>query len=141
MGDSFYAGLAGFLLKLGLSKPHAGPGMRQRSDKEGSEEPDQSLVKDTVFVRGTGSLRTKDQMKNCLSSCLAGLPKKCRIHHCGSGSASIVSVVRPQSREPTRPALLMTPQPSSSPVFQLFQLLLGSTRTPGCKQPESTLNK
>lgn len=140
-GGFFLRWLSRILAKTGLSRPNPGPRMRQRSHREGSEEPDKSLVKDTDFVRGNGSLRTKKRMKNCLSSCLASLPEECHIHHSGSGGASITSVVRPQSREPTCSAILMTPQPSSSLMFQLFQLLLGSTRTPRCKQPESTLNK
>lgn len=113
-GGFFLCWLSKILAKTGLSRPNPGPGMRQ-SHKEGSEEPDKSLVKGTVFVRGNGSLRTKEQMKSCLSSCLASLPEKCHIHHSGSGSASITSVVGPQSREPTCSAILMTSQPSSPP--------------------------
>ena len=114
-GGFFLCCFSRTLAKTGPSSPNPEPGMRQRSQKEGSEEPDKSLVKDTDFVRSNGSLRTKEQMKSCLSSCLASLPEECHIHPSGSGGASVTSEVRPQRREPTCSAILMTPQPSPSP--------------------------
>lgn len=139
-GGFFLCWLSKILAKTGLSRPNPGPGMRQ-SHKEGSEEPDKSLVKSTVFVRGNGSLRTKEQMKSCLSSCLASLPEKCHIHHSGSIVHPSHQWSDPRAGSPRVLPFWWHHNLLLLLMFQLFQLLLGSTRTPGCKQLESTLNK